>query len=81
MSKVSIVYRIYPKENYNSERLKSKLMELGAKGVQEEEVAFGIKVVKALFVYEDSEGSTEIEDSIKKLEDVNELDVEEESLI
>ncbi len=54
---------------------------LKPKSLQFEEIGFGIKVLKAFFVHDDSTGSSEIEESIRKIPGVNEVEVEQESLI
>lgn len=82
MGLVGVLYKIYPKENEAAtvaERLKS----LKPASVQSEEIGFGIIVVKAFFTFEDKGKVTSavIEEQIRKLEGVSEVEVMEESLL
>ena len=54
---------------------------LQPKSMQLEDVAFGIKVLKVLFIHEDSDGSSALEEKLRKIKGVNEVEVEEESLL
>jgi translation elongation factor EF-1beta len=85
MSSVVVVFRIYPKEQDQVEKtvndIKTK-MEYKPADIRSEEVAFGIKLVRCAFKFEDKEmGSSKIEDAIKKLDSVGEVEVEEETLL
>ena len=85
MSSVVVVFRIYPKEQ---DKVKETLNDIMTKitpkpaDIRAEEVAFGIKLVRCAFKFEDKEmGSSKIEDQIKALASVSEVEVEEETLI
>ncbi len=82
MSKVSVIFKVYPKEGSMEETLKRIKDELIPVAIQSEEVAFGIKVIKARFVFDNEKtSSSAIEEQLRKVEGVSEIDVEEESLI
>ncbi|MEM3841617.1 MAG: hypothetical protein QXN59_02915, partial [Candidatus Micrarchaeaceae archaeon] len=71
----------YPKEN-SLDAAKKDVESLSPKGVQIEDIAFGIMVIKAMFVFDDSEDSSSaIEARLKKLPNVSEVEVDEETLI
>ncbi|MCL4388645.1 MAG: hypothetical protein M1564_03195 [Candidatus Marsarchaeota archaeon] len=81
MSKVAVIFKIYPKEN-SLDEAKKEVSAMGPKGLQVEDVAFGIMVIKAMFVFEDSEDSSSaLESKLKKLGSVSEVEVDEETLI
>lgn len=81
MAMIAIVYKIYPKEGELETAMKN-LKTLNPAGMQTEEIGFGIKLIKALFKFDDSQRSTsKLEDEIKALGGVAEVEVQEESLI
>ncbi|MGC8496217.1 MAG: hypothetical protein ACP5RM_01140 [Candidatus Micrarchaeia archaeon] len=81
MSEVAVLFKIYPKEGAMQSVVEA-VKKLGAVGMQEQDVAFGIKVLKALFKFDDAKnGSSKIEEQIKGIEGVSEVEVEEESLV
>ncbi len=82
MSRVSVIFKIYPNEGALEEATKRIKDALKPVAIQAEEVAFGIKVIKARFVFNNEEtNSSAIEDQIRKIEGVSEIEVEEESLM
>ncbi|MEM3839010.1 MAG: hypothetical protein QXF01_00300 [Candidatus Micrarchaeaceae archaeon] len=81
MGKVATIFKIYienGKEDEVSNEIKKKM---NPNGLQKEEVAFGIKVLKAMFIHEDEEGSTKFEEALKKIPNVTEVEIESESLL
>ena len=82
MAKVGIVYKVYPKDDMLDSMVKEIKEKLSPAGLQTEDIGFGIQIVKAFCTFDDSEkSSSEIEESLKKLEGVSEVEVEQESLI
>ncbi len=81
MGSVATVFKVYPEPGKEEEAKKEIEEKLKPKGVQVEEVAFGIKVIKVLFVHDDKEGSTELEDKLRQIQGINEVEVEDETLI
>ncbi|MGC8652199.1 MAG: hypothetical protein ACP5UH_03040 [Candidatus Micrarchaeia archaeon] len=76
-----MLFKIYAKEGA-LEKVLDGVKGLGAAGAQAQDVAFGIKVVKALFKFDDAEtSSSKIEERIRALDGVSEVEVDEESLI
>ncbi len=81
MANVAVLFKIYPKEGA-LEKVLEGVKNLGAVGAQAEDVAFGIKIVRALFKFDDSNASSsQIEERIKALDGVSEVEIDEESLI
>ncbi len=82
MSKVSVIFKVYPKENALESALKNIKENLKPVAIQAEEVAFGIKVIKVRFVFNNEQTtSSAIEEQLRKTDGVGEIEVEEESLI
>lgn len=82
MAKVGALFKIFTDEGKLDEVTEEIKKELKPQDIRSEELAFGIKVIKALFVFEDSEvGSSSIEEKLKKVKGVSEVEVEQESLI
>ncbi|MEM0086852.1 MAG: hypothetical protein QW774_01855 [Candidatus Micrarchaeaceae archaeon] len=81
MGKVGIVFKVYPEAGKEEELSKLISEKLKPQGIQLSDVAFGIKIIKVLFVRDDEEGSTKLEEELKKLPNVSEVEVEEESLL
>jgi translation elongation factor EF-1beta len=83
MSSVAVLFKVYPKENMLDKALDSiKKMNPAPAGMQTDEIGFGITVIKVLFKFDDDKtSSSKIEDELRKVEGVGELEVEEEGLI
>ncbi len=82
MSRVSVIFKIYPTDDGLETAMKEIKEKLKPVAMQSEEVAFGIKVIKARFVYDNEKTrSTTIEESIRKVPGVGEVEVEEETIM
>jgi translation elongation factor EF-1beta len=81
MGSVATVFKVYPEPGSEDAAKKEIEAILKPKGIQVEEIAFGIKVIKVLFVHDDKEGSTELEEKLRKVKGINEVEVEDETLI
>lgn len=82
MSSVVVVFKIYPKEGKLDEAMAEIKEKLKPADMRSEEVAYGIRLIRAAFKFNDEEkGSSSIEEQIKALENVGEVEVEEETLI
>ncbi|MEM0094699.1 MAG: hypothetical protein QXF41_02400 [Candidatus Micrarchaeaceae archaeon] len=81
MAKVGIIFKVYPEAGKEEELSKLISERMKPQGIQISDVAFGIKIIKVLFVREDEEGSSKLEEELKKLPNVSEVEVEEESLL
>lgn len=80
MGEVAVLFRIYAEEGKEEAVREEIAKELNPKGSQLEEIAFGIKAIKVLFVHDDSTGSSEIEEKLKHIAGVKEVEIIEESL-
>jgi translation elongation factor EF-1beta len=82
MSKVAVLFKVYPKDNMPDKVLTNIKEKMNPAGMQMEDVAFGIKVIKVLFKFDDTEtSSSKIEDQLKKVDGVSEIEVVEEGLL
>ena len=82
MGKVATVFKVYAQDVNNSDAIKADIAsKLKPNGIQVEEIGFGIKVIKVMFVHEDQEGSTKYEDGLRKIAGVKEVEVDEETLL
>ena len=80
MGKVATLFKVYSDEA-DGLLQRVRAMEPRPTSVQLEEIGFGIKVIKVMFVHEDQDGSTSYEDALRKLSGVKDVEVEEESLL
>ena len=82
MSSVMVLFKVYPKEGSLETALDEIRKKLSPKDIKEEEIGFGIKAIKVLFTYDNANmTSSQIEDSLKRLDSVEEVEVEQESLL
>ena len=81
MGSVATVFKVYIENGKENEVSKAIKETLKPKNMQVEEVAFGIKVAKVLFVHEDTEGSSAFEEKLRKIHGVNEVEVDDETLL
>jgi translation elongation factor EF-1beta len=81
MGRVGVIYKVYVEEGEEDKVAKMISEKLKPNGMQVEDIAFGIKVIKVLFIHEDTEGSSVYEEKLKKLPGVREVEVMEESLL
>lgn len=82
MAQVATLFKVYPKDDKTEEVMSAIKSKLSPKGMQSDDIGFGIKVIKVLFTFDDSQtSSSKIEDSLKAIEGVGEVEVEEESLV
>ena len=81
MGKVATLFKVYTEQGKEEPVLKEIKEKTKPNSVQLEEIAFGIKVIKAMYIHEDSDGSEKYETRLKQIPGVNEVEVAEESLI
>lgn len=80
-SKVAVLFKVYAEEGHEDETAARIKETLKPNSMQLEDVAFGIKIIKVLFVHEDNVGSSSFEEKLRKVSGVTEVEVSEESLI
>ena len=83
MGKVAMNIKIMPSSpEVDTEKLSEEIKkDLEVKDLKIEPIAFGLKAVKVLVIVDDSEGSEEIENKIKSIDGVGEVEVESVTLI
>lgn len=81
MGNVATVFKVYMAEGKEQDITKDIKEKLKPTSMQIEEIAFGIKILKVMFVHEDTEGSTVFEEKLRKIKGVNEVEVADESLL
>ena len=82
MAQVLVVFKVYPKEGELDKAMANINAQLKPKGTQTEEIAFGIKMIKVLFTFDDAQNSSsKIEEQIRKIEGVSEVEVADEELL
>jgi len=82
MGKVAVIYKVYPKDGMFDQAFKNIKEKLNPQGMQEDDIGFGIKLIKVMFVFEDKDNSAStIETKLKDIEGVNEVEVIDETLL
>lgn len=81
MAKVATLFKVYVDQGNDAAVSKEIGSKLKPTSIQVEEVAFGIKIIKVMFVHEDTDGSTSFEDKLRNIKGVTEVEVAEESLL
>ncbi len=81
MAQVIVIFKIYPKDGEFDKAMQS-VKDTNPKGMQSEDIGFGIKLIKAMFTFDDAQNSSsKIEEQLKKLDGVGEVEVGEETLM
>jgi len=82
MPKVAVLFTVYPKDNNVDLAVKNIKEKMNPPGMQVDDIAFGIKVIKVMFKFDDAEtNSSKIEEELRHIEGVGELEVVEEGLL
>ena len=78
MGDVAATYKIFVEEMEKFNEVKAEIQKLGPKAMVEEEVGFGIKVIKAVFIIGDEGGLLDkLEASLLAVKGVSEIRAEE----
>lgn len=82
MSKVAVLFKIYVNEDSLDVAVDEIKDTMNPDDIKTEEIGFGIKAVKALFVYNNEKTtSSEIEERLRQIKYINEIEVETETLL
>ena len=82
MGDVAVLIKVFPEDMKYYEGIKENLRKNYRIGrIDEEPVAFGFKCLKVVFIMADKEGSDDLEEKLKKIEGVSEVQVEDVGLI
>lgn len=81
MGKVATLFTVYADPGHEDKALKAIKEQLKPNSLQLEDVAFGIKIIKVMFIHDDGEGSEKYEQKLRAIGGINNVEVSEESLI
>ncbi len=82
MARIGVVFNVYASEGKISDVSQAIKAKLNPSSIEAQDVAFGIKILKVFFAFEESENSSsKLESELKNIEGVSEVEVSEESLI
>ena len=82
MGKVATVFKVYAEDIAQTDSIKAEISkDFKPTGIQVDDIGFGIKVIKVMFVHEDQDGSTSYEEGLRKIKGVRDVEVEDETLI
>ncbi len=83
MGKVAILLKVFPKDsNVDMSEVMEKTKSIeGVKDAKLEELAFGIKTIKLLVVTENAEKAKEVEQRLREIDGVGEVQIESTSLV
>ena len=84
MGQVAVKLKIMPKTtDVNMDEMKNKIknLDINIKDMKTEDLAFGLKTIKLLIVLPDKGGTDEIENRIREIEEVGEVETEDITLL
>jgi len=83
MGKVALIFNVTPSSaSCDIEKMEHKIKEIkGVTDVKTEEIGFGVKILKVLAVVENPEEATRIEEEIRKMDEVSEIQTESTTLV
>jgi elongation factor 1-beta len=82
MGSVAVTAKVFPESMEVFEKVKESIQkEMKPYKLEEEEVAFGMKVIKVTILVKDASGGSDIEERLRKVSGVSEVQVEEVTLI
>jgi len=82
MGSVAVTAKVFPESPEALEKVKNSIQkEIKPYKLDEEEVAFGMKALKVTIIVKDSSGGSDIEEKLKRIAGVSEVQVEEVTLI
>jgi elongation factor 1-beta len=78
MAIVAVIAKVYPESMEVFDEVKNSIQrEMKPYRVDEEEVAFGMKALRVTVLVEDSSGGSDVEERMRKIKGVSEVQVEE----
>jgi translation elongation factor EF-1beta len=78
MGEVAVTFKVFVEDMSVFDAVKEELKKAGARSMQDEEVGFGIKTIKAMFIIPDGEGEIDkLEAKVSSLKGVSEIRAEE----
>lgn len=82
MSMVSVIFRVYAEDGRLDQVVQGVKEKFSPKDIRVDEVAFGIKVIRVMFLYDNTQtDSSKLEASLKGIGGISEIEVEDETLV
>jgi len=81
MGKVATLFNVYSNPDKEEQVVRDIKEKLKPNSLQLEDVAFGIKIIKVMFIHDDKDGSEGYEKKLRAIPNTNDVEVSEESLI
>lgn len=82
MGTVAVVIRILPDAPENYESMKSEIIaKYNPQSIKEEDLAFGLKALRVMFMMDDKQGAGNIEDDLLKIKGVGQAQIEDMTLV
>ncbi|MBI2172826.1 MAG: elongation factor 1-beta [Candidatus Aenigmarchaeota archaeon] len=83
MGEVAVSIRIMPQQDADVNSIKAKVKELGASNIEEKPIGFGLKMLEAIFVFDDRQGANTdgIEEKIRRIKGVGSAEAGDAALI
>lgn len=81
MGNVSVKLKVFPEDPGKVEELKASIVKaVSPRGIEIEDIGFGVKLIKVMVVVPDTDGG-KVEEAIKALPGISEVQVEEVTLV
>ena len=82
MASVVVIFKVYPEDDQLDKAMSGIKSQLNPNQIEQEEIAFGIKLLKVMFKFDDANTtSSSFEEKLKQIEGVKEVEVAEETLL
>jgi translation elongation factor EF-1beta len=82
MGSVAVTAKVFTESMEIFDKVKGSIQdEMNPYKLEEEEVAFGMRAIKVTFIVKDSSGGSDIEERLRKVKGVSEVQIEEVTLI
>lgn len=82
MASVVVIFRVYPEDDQLEGAISGIKSAMNPNQIETEEIAFGIKLIKVMFKFDDaSNTSSNLEEQLRKIAGVKEVEVAEETLL
>lgn len=83
MGEVAVSIKIMPEQDADINSIKNAVKELGAENVEEKPLGFGLKMLEAIFVFDDRQGANTdgIEEKIRHIKGISSVEAGDAALI
>lgn len=77
MAEISIIYKIYLEDPSKVEEVKEEINEkFKPRDITIEDIGFGVKLIKALFILDEDEGISKFEEKLKGIKGISNIETE-----